>query len=64
MVPKGSNIPPGHMGPRSPGMSSRTNFIRDFSVKSLIKIGPPNFYQIKCSLNSTFGAFWTPFFGT
>ena len=43
MVPKGSNVTPGPMGHVSPGGSSRTNFIRDFSVKSLIKIGPPIF---------------------
>ena len=40
MVPKDSNVTPGPMGAESPGGSSRTNFIRDFWIKSLIKIGP------------------------
>ena len=36
------------MGAESPGGSSRTNFIRDFWIKSLIKIGP------LCSINRTY----------
>ena len=44
MVPKGSNVTPGHMGHGSPGLSSGEGFIRDFQIRhpkiSYKKFGP------------------------
>ena len=44
MIPKGSNVTPGHMGHRSPGLSSGEGFIRDFQIRhpkiSYKKFGP------------------------